>query len=285
MTVVGPNQRNPRQDEETARNRDSQASSTAVAEGEVGAREYGRAGGTETPSYDPGFQRTAALLAILSAPVSFGAFALILLATNFNPEAVGDPRVLLAIGAEGASQMHWGLVLNMFGYYLLLVPVILVLRAWVRAASPGFADLFTLGGLMYVLVGAMGSAMLLAIWPPLMTEYAQAAAQERQAIEAVFVGLTNAVQIGLWNMLELFPGGLWWLGIGLLLWKQRRVTAIVTSALGVITLMAAAGWYLNLPDLARGLVMVYVMLAPLWALWIGVAVLRRSAPDRGASHG
>ncbi len=45
-------------------------------------------------------------------------------------EAVTNPLAVLASGVRGAALWRWSMVLDMLGYYLLIVPLILFLRQW-----------------------------------------------------------------------------------------------------------------------------------------------------------
>ncbi len=59
--------------------------------------------------------------------------------------------------------------------------------------------------------------------------------------------------VGLWNMLEMLLASMGWFGFGTLLIRERRGSGV----------LAAAG------------LMVYLFLAPIWAFWLGLDLLRR----------
>ena len=102
---------------------------------------------------------------------------------------------------------------------------------------------------------------------------------EREILEAVFSSVTDLVYGGLWGLLLGILAGVWWLGIGLLLRSERRILGVVTIILGIGNLLAATGGILNLEDLAMPGLFVELFLAPIWALWLGIDILRRP-PER-----
>ena len=54
------------------------------------------------------------------------------------------------------------MVLDLLGYYLPIVPLILLLRISLRDRSPNWVDLFALCLLAYCFIGAIGELS----WPP-----------------------------------------------------------------------------------------------------------------------
>ena len=73
------------------------------------------------------FQRFAAMSAIVSFVLAITSDVLQGLPTNFNSDVFTNPTWMLSIGAGGASLLRWGLILDMLGYYLPLLPVALFL--------------------------------------------------------------------------------------------------------------------------------------------------------------
>lgn len=96
----------------------------------------------------------AAWSAILATPLAVGHMALLALAGDFS-----NPLALLSSGAAAAQTLRWSMVLDIFGYYLLLVPAIVFL--WLQLKSKGaHISGFAISGLLYVLAGAGGAAIL-----------------------------------------------------------------------------------------------------------------------------
>ncbi len=221
------------------------------------------------------FQRMAAITAIISMPLVAVTTVVGLIPVNFNLDAMTDLRLFLSTGASGAGLWRWAMVLELLSYYLLIVPLTLWLWRWLKARSPNWIGLYTLCVLGYSLVGAIGAVTLAAVMPPFIAEYAQATENQRVVIETVFAAFQNTVYTGLWNMLEELLGGVGWLGIGLILVKERRAAGVVTILLGLSALVDAAGTMANQEAIASLGLYLYALLAPVWALWLGIDLLRK----------
>lgn len=222
-------------------------------------------------------RRLVASTAILSTVLAFGCTAVALVAVRFNFGAFDDPLGQIGVGAGAGRLLYWSMILDMFGYYLLLIPSVLYLWDWMRRRASFGATLYTLCGLAYALVGAIGAAILAAVWPSMIERYAVASGAEREGILNSFTFVTNMVHGGLWNTLEMVLAGVWWLGMGLLLRHERRAFGVATIALGAACLVDSAGNLLGLPALAAPGLNVYLVLAPVWACRLGVLVVRGRA--------
>ena len=107
----------------------------------------------QTLSDHQSFQRFAAVTAIVSfLLLAVGGIALRPLSTDFGPEVFTDPVLMLSVGADGANLLRWGMILDMFGYYLLLLPVALFLWRWFEASNPNWIRFYTFCGLGYILI-------------------------------------------------------------------------------------------------------------------------------------
>ena len=221
------------------------------------------------------FQRFAALAAIISFPLTLGSIVLSGMALDFNMEASTNPALLLSVGADGASLSRWGMILDMLGYYLPLLPVALFLWRWLGPRDPDWVLFYTSCGLGYILIGAIGAVILAAVHPPLINAYAQASVEQRPALETVFSAVWNMVYGGMWNILGELLAGIWFVGVGLLLRGERRIFSIVTMILGISALLDSLGMILNFEGLALLGLSIYVVLAPIWALWLGIDLLRK----------
>ena len=225
------------------------------------------------------FQRLSAVTAILAALLAFGSGALgwAAMSGNMTFALLADPSLMWAIAGLKADALRWSMILDIFGYYLLLAPLALWLWRWLEPKSPNLVRLCTFCGLAYLLIGAIGAAVLVAVAPPLINAYPQALSQQRDLLEVVFSGFINTVFLGLWNPLEIILGGVWWLGIGRLLHGERRWLANLSLILGGFALLDAAGRILNNTAVfAVGLSGV-LLLIPIWALVFGLSLLRQPA--------
>ena len=221
------------------------------------------------------FQRFAALAAIISFPLTLGSIVLSGMALDFNMEASTNPALLLSVGADRASLSRWGMILDMLGYYLPLLPVALFLWRWLGPRDPDWVLFYTSCGLGYILIGAIGAVILAAVHPPLISAYAQASVEQRPALETVFSAVWNMVYGGMWNILGELLAGIWFVGVGLLLRGERRIFSIVTMILGISALLDLLGMILNFEGLALLGLSIYVVLAPIWTLWLGIDLLRK----------
>ena len=221
------------------------------------------------------FQRFAALAAIISFPLTIGSIVLSGMALDFNMEAATNPALLLSVGADGANLSRWGMILDMLGYYLPLLPVALFLWRWLGSRDPDWVLFYTSCGLGYILIGAIGAVILAAVHPPLINAYAQASVEQRPALETVFSAVWNMVYGGMWNILGELLAGTWFLGMGLLLRSERRLFSIFSIILGSSALLDSLGMILGIEAIALLGVSIFVFLAPVWTLWIGIDLLRK----------
>lgn len=232
---------------------------------------------------DNSFKRLAAISAIISAPLAIGSLVLGLIPVDFNFEVFSDMNLFIQVGVSGAILLRWGMILDVFGYYLLLMPAAFVLLFSLKSRGPDRVWFYTFCGLSYMLIGAIGASILAAVWPPIIIAYVDASGQSREILKAVFSGVTNIVYGGLWGILELIPGGIWWLGIGLLLKSERRILGIATIILGIFALLNVIGNILNIEAIAMPGLFVYLYFAPIWALWLGFDLLRRTRKSNRSS--
>ncbi|HEV2365388.1 MAG TPA: hypothetical protein VGS12_14455 [Caulobacteraceae bacterium] len=223
---------------------------------------------------DSGFRNAAAVCAI-SFPLAIGSALTGLAAVNFNVAAVSDPTLLLRAGHRAAGLWRASLLLDLFGYYLLIVPLTLALRATFRPRAGTWSDLYGFCLLAYSLVGAIGAAMLAMATPPMIEAFAGAAPAARQALTTAYAVQSDDVYRGLWNLLETLLGGVGWVGFGSLLWSQARRVGALTIALGVSTLTDSFGEVVNQPWLSQIGLNLYLALATAWPLVMGIRLLGR----------
>ena len=223
---------------------------------------------------DASFQRLAAVTSILAALLAFGSMGFLAIVLGVNVDPFSHPGSILGIGANGANLFRWGMILDMFGYYLLLTPLALLLWSRLQPKGMNLITLYTFCGLAYMLIGSLGAATLAAISPPLIEGYGHASAQQRQMYEVVFSGFLNVVYVGLWNLLESSLSGIWWLGIGLLLRREQPALGIFTTVLGIFALLDALGRILNIQLIYTVGLAGVLLLIPIWSLWFGIDLLR-----------
>lgn len=221
------------------------------------------------------FRRFAAIAAIVSLPLSAACLLLLLIAIDFNMEAFTTYSLLLDQGEQASKPFRWGMLLDMLGYYLLIVPAILWARGHFKAQHKEWLDLAAVSLLGYSLIGAIGAVVLATTIPPILTDIASASETQRIALEASFNSLTRAVYDGLWNLLEQLAGGVGWLILGFVLFATHHKLGLLTIVLGISCLVDAAGSIIHAEAIASVGQSIYLVLAPLWAGWLGVMMLRR----------
>ena len=222
----------------------------------------------------PSFQRLVAVTSILATLLAFGSIGVQAVVLGVNTDPFSNPTSILMTGANGATLFRWGMILDIFGYYLLLAPLALLLWRRLQPKGMNLVTLYTFCGLAYILVGSIGAATLAAIGPPLIEGYSHASGQQRQVYEVVFSGFLNVVYVGLWNLLESSLSGIWWLGIGLFLRREQPALGIFTIVLGIFALLDALGRIVNIQLIYTVGLAGILLLIPIWTLWFGIDLLR-----------
>ena len=232
------------------------------------------------------FQRFAAIAAILSALLAWSSLVIGLSGVNYDFDVFSDATLLIKAGVEAAALIRWSLFMNLFGNYLLLVPLALFLWQWLRTENLLYTSLYTVAGLAYLLLGAMGAAILSAVWPKLMVDYATAGVAQQETLLTIFKAVTGIAQDGIQGVVQNIPAALWLWGIGRLLMPTRRALGLFTIILGLFLLLNGVGTILNIEILTLIGLTANVLLAPLWALLMGIDLLRRpvSLPSTGAAR-
>jgi len=227
------------------------------------------------PASDGGqLQQVAAVSALVAVPLALGSGLVLLAALSFDPRLMLDPASIITTGPARATLLRWGLVLDVFGYYLLLAPVALHLYFWFKPRSPGLVALFTWSGLAYVLVGSMGAVVLSAVLPPLVMDDANASAGRRELLQVVFSSFLNVVYFGLWNPLEALFFGIWLSGIGAFLQHERWMLGVLARVTGAFALLDVIGRILSV-ELIFFVGVAGPLAFPIWLPWFAVDLLRR----------
>ena len=155
------------------------------------------------------------------------------------------------------------------------MPIALFIQHWFKAKHPIWVQFYTTCGLGYILIGATGAIALAVVQPPLINAYAQAATAQGAILQTIFEAIWNIVYGGMWNILGEFLVGIWFFGAGLLLRSERRALGIVSMTAGIAALVDSFGNILGMEGLAFVGLSIYLILAPIWALWFGIDLLRK----------
>ncbi|HET6542667.1 MAG TPA: hypothetical protein VFG46_19395 [Chryseolinea sp.] len=217
-------------------------------------------------------KKVIAFISILSGVLALGCLLMGLAATQFDQEAFANPAKLLDMPGVDVSQLRWFMLLDLFGYYLLLLPLIFFVHSKLKSKT-ALAPLFTSLGFGYVLVGCIGAAVLAVIWPSLLERYGMATTAMQEVYKADFLFSTDFVVKGLWNYLEVLLGGVWWLGIGYFVIHHRGLK-IMTFVLGTSCLVDGFGELFQFPLMAEIGLNIYLILGIAWPVWVGITILK-----------
>lgn len=92
------------------------------------------------------FRRIAGFSAILAVLIGGLSGVLFLAAGGFRLDWLLDPGQPLGVGSSRAQLLRWGALTDMFGYYLLLVPLFVGVGSELRPRAGPIVDLFTVSG-------------------------------------------------------------------------------------------------------------------------------------------
>ncbi|HTF17755.1 MAG TPA: hypothetical protein VK658_06770 [Chryseolinea sp.] len=222
--------------------------------------------------YTQKHQQIIGILTLLSGIIALGSMIVGLVATNYDFETFSSPEQLLDMAGATPVLIKWFMLLDMFGYYLLLLPVICYAHRRMETVTP-WASLISASGFAYVIIGAIGAAALASAWPALMVNYRTAAADTKDIYKAAFLFSNDLVVKGIWNTLEVWLAGVWWLGLGMFT-VNGRALKITTIVLAIACMLDGLGEAIGAPGLADFGLNIYLLFAIVWAMWIGFAMLR-----------
>lgn len=248
----------------------------AAAPPTVSCREVAEASVSLPPS-ERTFRRTAGVSALVAVAIGGVSGILFLAAADFRWEPFLEPAELLESGPSTAEFLRWGALTDMFGYYLLFVPLFLAVGTVLRRTRGPLVDLFTVGALMYVVIGALAAVVLATAGPPLLEAYQNAAPEARRGVALAFTTLVDAIYKGAWQTLEVIPLAVWFMGTGILLSARRRVLGAIGVAAGVagLTLSVLRMVQVDLPGpSAVGFAVLFALLLGIYVVWLGLLLVR-----------
>lgn len=219
------------------------------------------------------YRFTVGAITILSGALALICLVVGAVAVEFNFDVFSNPVQALEY-SKNHNLMKWFMLLDLFGYYLLLLPVIFFLHQQYKYRSP-WMPLFTFSGITYVLIGSIGSVILAVVWPSLMQMYLKADAKSYEMIMLQFNTSSILVTKGLWNILEVLFAGVWWIGIGKLLYTDKKWLGILSVVTGLSTLIDGIANMLELHILAEIGLNLYLLLAIIWPVGVGVWIIKK----------
>ncbi len=220
------------------------------------------------------YRFTVGSITVLSAILAALCIFIGVLAVENNFEAFSNPVIALQY-AKNYDLAYWFLLLDMFGYYLLLLPVIFYLHQQYKYSSP-WIGLITFSGLAYVLNGSAGAAMLAAAWPDLMQQYLHQTPANAETVSIVFSSITLIVTKGIWNILEMFFAAVWFIGVGACLVRENKTIGVVAIVTGISTLLDGIGNLFDLKVVSEIGLNIYLLLGIVWPLLMGIWLMKKS---------
>jgi len=223
-------------------------------------------------------QKQQGLIGAITVLAGITALASIIAATaaaNYNFDAFSDPLLVLTTTGASASAARWSMILDMFGYYLLLLPSVYFLQDWLKSRS-AWNGLITFSATSYILIGAIGAAILAIIWPSIMNAYLSASANEQLLLKSDFKLINDIVYGGMWNLLETLFAGTWWIMTGVVLYRNKfPAFGIFTQVTGYFCLADSLSEIVQSPQLHEIGLNGYLLLSIAWTISFGVMLLRR----------
>lgn len=220
------------------------------------------------------FGRTAGITAIASAGGIPASTVVLLAAVDFDTDVMADPSLLLTLDENGTAIFRWGSYLvELLAPTLLIVPATLYLWYRLKSRNHGLVTTFTVFGLAGLFTAAVGSVLRATAWPVIINAHAAASGAQAETLATMFQAGNDFSFRGMWALEQLL-WGVWWLGIGLTLTREKQALGILTAVLGGAFLVGGTGWMLDIDPLAR--LESASIVVPVWAIWLGVVILRES---------
>jgi hypothetical protein len=229
--------------------------------------------------FGTGLGRLAAASTFLAVVIGAVSGFLFLAAADFHPDRLLEPVRMLGSGSSSAELLRWGALTDMLGYYILLIPLFLSVGENLRRARGPIADLPTVGGLMYSLMGGATAVVLAFAAPPILDAYREAEPGAQAGLAFAFTELTDVAYKGVWQTLDAILVGSWALGTGLLIRKVRRGVGTAGVALGLAS-VAASAVRMTEADISLGPLLafatIWASLFWLYVIWLAILLARGS---------
>lgn len=220
------------------------------------------------------YTRLAGWCAIIAAPVMLISFFLGPIAFHWDFDAMFDPLRAIAHPKVDASLVRWGWVLDILGYYWLLLPASVLLTDLASRSRPLHAQLAARAGYGYMITGSIGAAIL-AGTTDLFHAYAHGDEATRAAAATTYSALFGLVYTGLWNILCMSLLAVWlWLG-GNALRASHKSLGVFAMALGMCAALDVLGLLSGMEAVSMLGLFAYLFLFPVWSAWLGAWLLRK----------
>jgi len=212
-------------------------------------------------------------ITILSGIIGYISYFLVASSVNFNFDFFSNPSIIFSMPDVHIGMLRWSMIADIFGYYLLLLPVIFYLHEWLSNKTV-WKNLISFCGTSYVLAGGIGASILAATWPALLTKFPISSPGEHETIKLLFESFSLMVGNGIWNLFDTIVCGGWMLGVGIFIKEKKSFLGWFTISVGLISLLDGLGNILEVKVIADSAVNLYLVLAPLWAIVIGFNIMK-----------
>lgn len=221
--------------------------------------------------HDSQLRATVAVGAIASGVFTVLAMASLLAAFGGRPDMAGGPTAFLHAASTRLVYVRGFFLLSMMAS-LLLIPAAVYLYQSLRSRAPGMVAVYTIAGLTHLLTQATSHAVLAIQGPRLMSAYQAAAGIESQLVQHTFTNTMTefAIKLDLADLL----GGVWLIGGGWVLRRTHRSLGFLTLLMGSLELLVGGSLFGLLSGSGPHFI-ARLLLAPVWAIALGVAVGRR----------
>lgn len=220
--------------------------------------------------------RLTAWAAILGGIFAYLNVALMVMATKGDMGITLQGATMLALPAEARELFRLSMFADVLGFYLPLVVIGAYFWASFRERAGALGDMAVLAILIYVVLGITGASVQLAALNPLAQLHAEGGEAAKVAAEAAWTSIAVGSQKGLWWCEG--PVVLFW---GLIVGKHLKEAGWGKSILWPLTLVGwcfglffVTGFFSQLDELNRGLLIIVVLVFPMWLIMFGAQLLR-----------
>lgn len=220
------------------------------------------------------FRITVGWITILSGVVAFISYVLVAASVNFNFDFFSNPVIIFSIPDVNIGMLRWSMIIDVFGYYLMLLPALFFIHEWIYDKTP-WRNVITFCGASYLLIGAVGASILAVTWTSFLTKFPISSAEQQETIKLLFESFSLMVGDGIWNLFDTIVGGVWWIGIGIFIKREKLFLGWFTIIVGVLSLSDGFGNILEINAIAETALNLFLILAPTWAIFLGVSILNK----------
>ena len=222
-------------------------------------------------SLDPSIpgRRLAAIAAILSLPFAYMTQGLFSLGTGGDPTAFFDPERLLTGSASQIQMLYFGYWVDILGYYLIFIPVLIYAWKALRSINENLTDIAFLCGFVYCLLGAFGAATQAAVLQNLYLLHSSGNPIQQEAAQAAWSATVSGQWRGLW-ILEASLAAVWFGGMSALLGAIKlRGLGLMAGCIAALWGLLFITWLAGLHELSDLFLVIVVLISPIWAAWLG----------------